>query len=544
MPKSKTPRARNPRTDRQTRTPQLETLKNMVKRFPSVATNERVLSGLLSQVLGIDEKGNVGLPTLLGSIRGVPTEKRKRIGLLNETLSLPTLLELIGVEPPEFAVHASDQADLMHNAVRDDMRLSEPHGLVENSEDALGVMLGQLPIPSKKKVDIGEAVIRGVGPRLKRLAKSVLGSGPEFLSPTVEPKLGNYISGAGFGGILGSLGDSGSDSPANIASQIGLSDSDPDQRRFAQGGAADKAPTPRTLDRAIADLRASAFPILSSTGDITQGLGADALFPPDFIIPTTTTGSPGYGIPLPDSTPLPTESTKRARLKPFKSLEELLHYGLGPEARYFQPGDPPPEGPVVSVPFKGIVDRFDLNGYSDGGKVGALRKLMDAAKARMDQAGYDAKSAWLSFEDRQKMNEQYLRGADLTAGEESEMSAAEVNRIADILTAMVAKFRGGTKMAEGGKVGATKRVLVAVNARGKRFTYGKDGYLSIGEVVQGPQDVEYTVRRRGPKRTERAIRPPNTDYTDETHRNYFLKSEIDPDRVPKPKKQSPTGDQS
>lgn len=186
----------------------------------------RILAGLQSQVMSRDpETGELylgGLQALKDDWNGIKYKDRKRHprpGIVDETLSLPTLMSLApvieqkltggteytgGVEEaiPDWAFEAADRADAMHKASRDEMGLDESKGFAQNAAEGLGTMLGQMPIPLTRAKSLTSAP-RTMGSALKK----TIGGIPEWFSPTVDPSMANYLSGAAFGGGMGALTD-------------------------------------------------------------------------------------------------------------------------------------------------------------------------------------------------------------------------------------------------------------------------------------------------------------------------------------------------
>jgi hypothetical protein len=165
----------------------------------------RPATGLASQIYGLDEQGKAKL----GATPGI----------VNEILSLPTLLpalswlaarvgsgpggpkfpgqaEFIEEQMQRLVPGASREAEKvqeeLRQAVREEAGLKAPIGFVEGAEDALGTMLGQLPIGGAKKLGTGARAIRAF---------------PEYVLPTVRPSVGAYTSGTVGGGVLNALAD-------------------------------------------------------------------------------------------------------------------------------------------------------------------------------------------------------------------------------------------------------------------------------------------------------------------------------------------------
>lgn len=171
---------------------------------------KRPLSGLASMWGGTDpETGEFVSPAWHNLKRawdvderrrkGLPPQERSTLGIVDETLSLPALGGIVGLPVPEFASEAEERASSTRGAARETMGLDAPHGFAENIAESAGVMAGQLPVPA------------GVANKLKLLKESgklgkagkVLGPAAEWFSPTVVPKVKNYLQGTLFGGLLG-----------------------------------------------------------------------------------------------------------------------------------------------------------------------------------------------------------------------------------------------------------------------------------------------------------------------------------------------------
>jgi hypothetical protein len=191
----------------------------------------RPATGLASQIYGLDEKGKAKLGATPG--------------LVNEIISLPTLLpalswlaarlgsgpggpkfpgqaEFIEEQMQRLVPGASREAEKvqeeLRQAVREEAGLKAPVGFVEGAEDALGTMLGQLPIGGAKKLGTGARAVRAF---------------PEYVLPTVRPSVGAYTSGTLGGGALNALADEAEEPKA----QGGYMSPVPRQR-FAIGGLA------------------------------------------------------------------------------------------------------------------------------------------------------------------------------------------------------------------------------------------------------------------------------------------------------------------
>lgn len=226
MPKSATPRKPKPKKNESLSLLRAVT-KSMAGAIPGISdetrdtaedTLARVTGGVASQVMGEDpETGELVFPPLHNIKRmwnadsrrkaGLPRQKQVMPGLVQDTLSLPTLGDMVGAPVPQFARDAQESADRIHSGVNDSMGLEAPEGFRQNAADSLGVMLGQAPVPGKAKVEAVKDLGGGALKLLKRYGKKALTSPIEFFSPTVHPSPSNYASGAIFGGAMGSAAD-------------------------------------------------------------------------------------------------------------------------------------------------------------------------------------------------------------------------------------------------------------------------------------------------------------------------------------------------
>lgn len=182
-----------------------------LKELPDQGAEDRarLVLGLLSQIYGLDDQGEavaVDKDEFLGL---------NRPGIVDETMALPTLLEAFGItdSSPEWATKAAERTERLRNRLQERMGVDDAHGLKEHLIESLGVMAGQLPIPGsligrlKKPVEalknIPELSMLGPLNTVRRTVQPAV----EWLSPTVDPKLKNYLIGGSFGGVLGALGD-------------------------------------------------------------------------------------------------------------------------------------------------------------------------------------------------------------------------------------------------------------------------------------------------------------------------------------------------
>jgi hypothetical protein len=212
-------------------------------------TLARVGSGLSSQYMGVDEKGEVksALTANLARMwnaderrkKGLPREKRVLPGLITDTLSLPNLFG----NGPEWSQRMQEQADATHDGVNESMDLEAPQGFLQHAATSGGMMLGQVPVLSQAKA----LKAKGLLENMKRFGKGVLTSPVEFMLPTIEPGLMNYGLGTLAGGALGTLGDE-AEEPKNLEDLIA-----PNAIHRAKGGKV------KAFDRVIDAVR-SKFP--------------------------------------------------------------------------------------------------------------------------------------------------------------------------------------------------------------------------------------------------------------------------------------------
>jgi hypothetical protein len=174
----------------------------------------RPIAGLSSQLMGYNEEtGNVENAALANLRRiwnaderrkkGLPPEKRVLPGIVTDTGSL---LNMFG-NGPEWSQKMEGLANQTHQGVNEGMNLEEPQGFRQHALDSLGVMAGQLPIPGKAKAEAATDTAKGALQLMKKYGKKALGSPFEYLSPTVDPRMSNYVLGTAAGGGMGALGD-------------------------------------------------------------------------------------------------------------------------------------------------------------------------------------------------------------------------------------------------------------------------------------------------------------------------------------------------
>lgn len=173
----------------------------------------RPISGLASQFAGElpEEKGKLVFPPLENLKRswnadsrrkqGLPPQKKVMPGIVQDTLSVPSMFG----GGPQWAQDASESADRIHAAVDEGMGLAPPQGFRQHALNSAGMMAAQIPVAGKAK-EIPQAA-RGALEIMKKYGKKAAMSPIEFFSPTIEPKMSNYLFGSAAGGALGTLGD-------------------------------------------------------------------------------------------------------------------------------------------------------------------------------------------------------------------------------------------------------------------------------------------------------------------------------------------------
>lgn len=193
----------------------------------------RVASGLASQVAGLSPSGRAQFgrrPNMVDEIKSLPAGIAD-IGTAGATITgglsdkyfpnapgttlpgslsrlrdaLNNLIARKGDIAPAASREAEERSGRVHQAVNRSMDLSAPHGMIESGADALGTMLGQIPLPLAE----GKTAVTGVKGGLSALLHAV----PEYLGPTIRPSLRNYAAGTLGGGALGTLSSMG-DEPA------------------------------------------------------------------------------------------------------------------------------------------------------------------------------------------------------------------------------------------------------------------------------------------------------------------------------------------
>lgn len=174
-----------------------EDLEQRDKRLAQLAT-----SGFASQIMGLDpETGQATFEPreYLRALTG--RSNATKPGMIDEIAALPTLIEIFGGTPPQWATEAANRQERLVDSIRQQMGIEEPRGFVEHAAESFGVMGGQLPVRT------GTTTARSMGSRLKDIGRRVAEAPIEWLSPIIDPRFSNYLIGGLFGGALGALSD-------------------------------------------------------------------------------------------------------------------------------------------------------------------------------------------------------------------------------------------------------------------------------------------------------------------------------------------------
>lgn len=224
MPKSE--EKRTPRPGKRKKNQSLELLraitKSMAGAVPGVSqetrdtiddTLARPLSGLASQVMGSDPlTGETFFPPLENLKRswgaderrkqGLPPQSKILPGMIPDTLSLPAQFS---ENAPQWSQDAKAVTEMTGGNIGDSMDLEPAQGFRQHALESAGIMGAQIPVagPTKKAAEIGKGALH----LAKKYGMKALKSPIEFLSPTIEPKMSNYLFGTAAGGALGSMGD-------------------------------------------------------------------------------------------------------------------------------------------------------------------------------------------------------------------------------------------------------------------------------------------------------------------------------------------------
>lgn len=227
MPKSET--KREPRSGPKRKNESLELLraitKSMAGAVPGLSTETRdtiedslarPISGFASQYAGEspDEPGKLVFPPFHNlkrswnaderRKRGLPRERMAMPGIVQDTISLPSMFG----GGPQWAQDAAASADRIHSGIDEGMNLAPPQGFRQHALNSLGMMAGQVPVAGAAgKMDDVADMSQGALQLVKKYGMKALKSPIEFFSPTIDPKMSNYLFGSIAGGGLGVLGD-------------------------------------------------------------------------------------------------------------------------------------------------------------------------------------------------------------------------------------------------------------------------------------------------------------------------------------------------
>lgn len=137
-------------------------------------------------------------------------------GIVDDLKAMAAIPSMLGMgEAPEFAIEGAQRIEQMHRGQEELHGLDRPSGFPQHLTGALGTMAAQVPTPAsmtKGLVTKADDVLKPLTSRIPQVVKTataapraIAGAGIEFFNPTITPKLSNYLAGAGFGGVLGSL---------------------------------------------------------------------------------------------------------------------------------------------------------------------------------------------------------------------------------------------------------------------------------------------------------------------------------------------------
>lgn len=158
------------------------------------SSNQRILAGLMKQLYGLNKDRE---PAFLGGLDSDPNP-----GIVDEVLALPNILPDRFV--PEVSKQAQRDLDELSQKVNRDMGLREAHGFKERGQEALGTMLGQIPVAAAKAPEVAAGAVKAAkGSKLAHNFMQAL----EWFTPSVEPNPLNYAIGTATGGGLGGAAD-------------------------------------------------------------------------------------------------------------------------------------------------------------------------------------------------------------------------------------------------------------------------------------------------------------------------------------------------
>jgi uncharacterized protein YidB (DUF937 family) len=184
------------------KTSKIKDIKDLTKALEEnkvVKAAKQATAGFKSQWSGLDDEGKVGMG------KGTP-------GIYYNTVALPAIAGVVDEKyAPAFAVEADKKAGKIKEAVRKDMGIDEPKGVLEHFAYAGGEMLGQVPVPG--------ALMNKIlgGAKKMGMAGKIAAAPIEYLSPTVDPRAINYGIGTTFGGTMGAAGEALSEEPVKKA---------------------------------------------------------------------------------------------------------------------------------------------------------------------------------------------------------------------------------------------------------------------------------------------------------------------------------------
>lgn len=181
----------------------LSDLKDLVKHFGL---------GFSTQWGGLDAKGRAQAPIYSDwdapksewqfnpeAGMDLPPQKAVRPGMVDDLASLPELASTLGTlghyKGPQWSQDAGKRSQALDEALRQQMGVAPPEGVLQHAAEAAGTMTAQIPAAF-------EGAASGVSKYVPKIAKKVLGPIAEWFSPTIKPTLKNYAFGTAAGTAL------------------------------------------------------------------------------------------------------------------------------------------------------------------------------------------------------------------------------------------------------------------------------------------------------------------------------------------------------
>lgn len=125
----------------------------------------------------------------------LPPNRAVRPGMIDDLASLPSLAATLSTlghyQGPQFSQDASKRAQDLDEALRVQLNVSPPEGILQHGAEAAGSMFAQLPV-----------ALEAPATESASMARRVLGPIAEWFSPTIKPSIANYAVGTGAGTAL------------------------------------------------------------------------------------------------------------------------------------------------------------------------------------------------------------------------------------------------------------------------------------------------------------------------------------------------------